>query len=333
MSSTSILDADMTTVAAWLRDGFGWWLEELRGLVPAGLNRRFGGKPATLARFESGRFAFSRRGVAVAQAAGPVALVLPETAALVRDIRLPGLGTADLKRLIAFEAERLLPFAPGAALVAHETGAIVDGSQPVALAGLPVGVAETALAAANSAGLEVRRLGIAAGDGLRFDFLPSLNAVADARRQQRRLVWWGIAGVALLAFIAALIGRDVQSLAETRALVEAHGQTAATARLLRGRVIAEDSRRRQLLERRIAHNPLSVLAAATTALPDSVWVQRLAWDGKVVRLGGFKPAAVDAVALLRRSPAFTEVRNTAVEVPAANEGALQPFEISAERRR
>jgi Tfp pilus assembly protein PilN len=333
MSSASILDADMTTLAGWLRNGFGWWVEELRGMVPAGLNARLGARPAVVARFEQGSFAFSRRGVPVPAGDGPVTLALPAATVLVRDIRLPGLGTADLKRLIAFEAERLLPFAPGAALVAFEAGAQSDGSQPVALAGLPVTVAETALAAAATQGLDVRRLGIVTDTGVRFDFLPALTAAGDVRRRQGQMIWWGIAAAMLLGFVAAMIGRDIQQLNETRELVEAHGQTAATARLLRGRVTAEDARRRTLLERRLHNDPLGVLAAATKALPDSVWTQRLAWDGKQLRLGGFKPASVDVVALLRGSPAFAAVRNTAVEVPAAGEGASQPFEVTAERRR
>jgi Tfp pilus assembly protein PilN len=328
MSSASILDADMTTVLGWARGGLDWWLQELRGLLPARLEG-FGSRPLDVAHYADGRFSFSRRGAPLARDPGPVALALPAEAALQRAIALPALGSADLQRLVDIEAERLLPFAPGTAVIAFEADAVRDGGQKVALAGLPLAIAQTTLDAATDAGLDVRRFGLADGDRVRFDFLPALNAAGLAARRRARLVWWGIAALALAAVVAVFIVRDVQNLAETRTLVESHGQTAATARLLRTRVVAEDSRRRDLLARREQREPLAVLAAVTRALPDSVWIQRFSFDGRDLRLGGFKPPSVDVVALLRKVPLFTGVRNTAVEAPPTGT-ALQPFEVTAE---
>ena len=158
---------------------------------------------------------------------------------------------------------------------------------------------------------------------------PPANTVP--KRSPRR-IWWAVVGLAFLLNLAVLIGLDVQQLDQVRTLVDEHGQTAQTARLLRARVINEAARRQDLAARRSAQNPLPVLAETARALPDSVWVQRLAWDGARLRIGGYKPGSVDVVAALRRSPMFAEVRSSATDVPAQLETG-QPYELTAERRR
>ena len=37
--SGSILEADMTTVGRWLRDGWRWWIDELTSMVPPRIRR------------------------------------------------------------------------------------------------------------------------------------------------------------------------------------------------------------------------------------------------------------------------------------------------------
>ncbi len=341
MSAPAILDADMTTLARWARSGFDWWVEELRALVPRSLRRWVNPGPAVVARYDGQRIALSRRGVSIVRGQGArgqgalaVALVLPVGAALVRDVRLPVLGLADLCRLVDLDAERLLPFAPGTALIDFTVGAAGgDGSQPVTVAGLPLAVANSALAAAALARLDVRQLRIDSGNGsFAFDFLPAWRRAGTVPTGTPRRFWWSVVAVGFLLNLGVMIGRDVHDLGETQALVEAHGQTAAMARLLRARVITEDARRRSLIERRIAHNPLPILAETTRVLPDTVWVQRLSWDGAKLRIAGYKPGSVDVVAALRRAPIFVEVRSSATDVPARS-ATGQPFEITAERRR
>ncbi|WP_310474875.1 PilN domain-containing protein, partial [Sandarakinorhabdus sp.] len=312
MTAPAILDADMATVARWLRSGFAWWTEELRLMAAALPGAGSGSRALVLAHFDGEGFLYSRRGAAIARANGPVAIVLPASAALVRQLRLPALGPSDLRRLLAMDSDRLLPFSPGAALIAHEAGvAGSDGQQPVDVAGLPVSAAEAAMAAALAEGLDVRALKLAEGDGARFDFLPGWDRAGAASGNRERRFWWTAVALAVAINLAALVGREVIALNDMTALVEAHGQTAATARLLRARVISEDTARRALLERRAAQDPLALLSAIAQALPDTVWVQRLAWDGRQLRISGYKPGNVDVAGLLRKSPLFTEVRSVA----------------------
>lgn len=341
-ASPAILDADMATVGRWARSGFAWWIEELTALVPAKLKHALAGKPAIDARFDGSGFKLSRRGVAITRADAGVALVLPADAALVRQVQLPLLGAGDTRRLLALEADRLLPFAPGTALIDHAIGApgtagqqwvAVAGQQWVAVAGLPLAAAETAMAAASAHGLDVRQLRIADGaGGARFDFLADWPRAGESAGSRARRFWWGAVACGLFVNLAALIGRDIISLRQTEELVASHGEAAATARQLRGRVLAEDAQRRSLLQRRAAQDPLPVLAATTRALPDTAWVQRLSWDGQALRLAGYKQGNFDVVAALRAEPLFASVRSTSADV-AAQISARQPFEITAERHK
>lgn len=336
MTTPAILDADMSTLARWARSGFDWWVEELAGMIPPGIRRRFRPEPAVIALYDGRQISLFRRGAPIARGEGtlPVALALPREAVLAREVDLPALGPADLRQLVALDADRLLPFAPGSALIDF-TARPADGSglQAVRVAGLPLHTAEAALAAARADDLDVRHLRIDRGDGaLDFDFLPAWRAAHEAPTSAPRRIWWAIVGFMFLLNLAVLIGRDIQRLRATEALVEAHGQTASTARLLRARVVAEDTRRRELVERRRAQDPLSMIAEVTRLIPDTAWVQRLAWNGNRMRLAGYKPGSVDVVAALRRSPLLAEVRSTATDMPAQGP-ANQPFEITAERRR
>lgn len=340
MAGPTILDADMATVGRWARDGFDWWLAELRGMVPAqglGWTRR---GPALTAHFDGLNLVLTRRGVAVARPRGrpAVALAVPGEAVLVREAVLPMLAPADLARLIAFDADRLLPFAPGTALVAHEAGRPRgDGTQGVAVAALRLEAASAAMAAAGAQGYEVRRLGAGggtgggAGGGVRFDFLPAWRRAGAEAKPTGARFWWGLVAALFAGNLGVWIGRDVVNLRETAALVEAHGQTAGIARTLRARVIAEDGRRRRLLADRAGQDPLPILAAFTRALPDGAWVQRLAWDGAQARAAGYAAGEIDVVRLLRASPYFVAVRSTAVDVPA--QAAVQPFEVTADTGR
>ncbi len=331
MTTPAILDADVATLARWARTGFDWWIDELRGLVPPGLKRHLAPQPAVIALADGDRIGLLRHGLPVDRAAGPVVVALPAEAVLLRVVRLPALGQADLRRLVLLDADRLLPFPAGAAFIDFDSGPRgADGLAQVTIAGAPVGRARQALAAAEAAGLAVTRLGVATGDGVRFDFLPALHAADGTAPGRARRWWWSLVAAAFVLNLAVLIGRDVYALRETEALVTAHGEAAATARTLRARVLGEDARRRALLARRDAQDPLPLLAAATRALPDTAWVQRLSWDGGQLRLAGYKTGAADVVAALRRFPAFASARRVPGEATAAS-STTEPFDVSIER--
>jgi len=322
-----VLDMDMATLAQTLRGGFAWWLDELAGMVPPGLRRLAAPRPGITAVLAGDRFALSRNGVPLppADPAQPVAaaIVLPAALVLTRTLPLPAVSRRDMAQLIALEIERLMPFPPGTAVFDFDSGVPAgDGRVPVTVAAMPRDAAVAALAAARSAGLVPRRLGLAD----RFDFLPQLGerGAGGAAR-----FWWGVVAALAVALVATLVLRDVQRTRTLDALVTAHGDGAASARALKRRVLAEDTRRRSWLAQRDARDPLRLLAAATRALPDDAWVQRLDFDGTRLRLAGFKNGNVDTVAALRTVAVFGAVRPTSSDI-APPQLLGQPFDVTAE---
>ena len=84
-----------------------------------------------------------------------------------------------------------------------------------------------------------------------------------------------------------------------------------------------------LLTRRSAHEPLRILDAATRALPRGQWVQRFEWNGRAVRLVGFKQPGFDVLTALR-GPALTTPRSLLSDIPTKTAAGEEPFDIMAD---
>ncbi len=334
MALADFLNADLETIGAQLRQGFAWWIDELRSMVPAALrgDRARHGVVAVLNGTET---IFRRDGnrLAVAPANRLVALAIPPAQALVREVVLPRLPRADTRRLLALDLDRLTPLDPAAA-VFDFVGVPGDpplGRQYVRLAVITRATAAAALARADALGLVPIALGVEHGAaGIEFDFLPALaeeRARAPLWAQPR--TWWIAVALLLLSNLVFAIWSDAADVARLRDTVVAQSDAVQLAQRAKARVRAEDMRRAALLARRATRDPLPLLATITAALPPPAWVQRLSWDGQVARLIGFTTEAVDPLAALRRSHAFTSVRASSSDVQPAL-ARYQPFDISAE---
>ncbi|MBX9884356.1 MAG: hypothetical protein K2X68_05215, partial [Novosphingobium sp.] len=112
MSGRGILDADMSTLGGWLADGTRWWLGQLRAMVPPRLAQAM--RPAaadvTYAPGPASCDPEPPRGQ-------PWTLHLPAGLALVRQVELPAVAPRALDAMVRLEADRLMPFPPGAAAV------------------------------------------------------------------------------------------------------------------------------------------------------------------------------------------------------------------------
>jgi general secretion pathway protein L len=333
LNASEVLNADVKVIGRWVADGFRWWTEELAGL----LNRSGREASRRQVRIEpDGQVQWLRDGAPIAPPRQPTSadVMLPANAVLVRTVPLPPLSRSDLRRLLLVDLDRLTPFDPEAVWLDHRVGATgEDGRQLVEVAVLPRKAAAAALDAAQAAGAKPTALRVAAPErpgALAFDFLPAVKLAERTRAARRReTLAWSAFALLLAANVAALVGRDVAATRALRDAEEAQRPTVALATALRRRVQDEEARRAAVLERRDRQEPLRIIEAVTRALPPPQWVQRLEWNGRTVRLVGYKRADFDLQAALRGSPLLTAPRTLNTETtPPSPYG--EPFDVTAD---
>jgi hypothetical protein len=335
----TILDMDMTSLGASLREGWAWWTDELAVMVPArwrGGGRSLSGPRAVfdadgtlwldgeaLAPADHGR----RRRL--------MPIVLPPAAAIGTRAMLPRLAPRDLARMIALEIDRLLPFPPGIAIAGAR--ALPDGEEPgyarvpTLVAGMPRARAAALVEAARAHGIEPIALlwQSPEDEATTIDLLPALLASGTiAARRDSRPFWWGLVAALFVANLGLMIWRDIAATDAFAAEVEAQAATGSAARALAGRVAREAATRKELVAARDAGDPLSLLALTTVALPEGAWVQRYVWTGESLRITGYKAPGSDIQTALRRTGRFASLQ-TSVSDPTAEGGGGQPFDVSA----
>jgi len=341
-SAADLLGADISTVGRSLGAGFAWWVGELADMVPAPVRALANSRPSlTAERGPDGGYILTRAGRVVMAAPGssarrtPVTLLLPRDSVLTREVTTPAVSDRDARRLLTLDIDRLTPFSPAAVhLDIAFLGAAADdaGRRRVAIAVVSRQTLDLALEQARAAGFDPRAVSVAGliDDHPTFDFLPQARAAGGAGQSGRsRLYAWGAVAFLLLANLAVFIGRDI---AQVRALQntveEQRGSRDLTLRLRR-QVQAEAARRALVAEGHGRGEPLRVIDAVTRALPDGAWVQRLSWNGKAVRLAGYRGDNIDIIGALRASPLLANVRNSTGD-PLARMAAGQPFDVTAD---
>lgn len=320
MTGRGILDADMTTLAAWLRDGWRWWRDELAALVPPRW-RALGRTNAAVARFDGAELTGVARGDAAAVA------VAPELC-LVRLVDRPAMGERDVARMLAFEGERILPMPAETMIAAARIVARDAGTMRLAVAGLPRARAEVLAQLIAARALRPVRVFVDHPAG-EIELLPALReAGLLAPRGGAARGWWAAVAFLFLLNVGVLIWRDAARTARLQDLVAAQAPAVGVSRAMTARVRAGQRLALASIRRRAAYDPLGTLARVSAALPAGAWAQRYGWTGDTVKLAGYRPRDANIVAALRRVPGFVEVRNTntdsVAEVPAG-----QPFDISA----
>jgi len=341
MNAGDILNADLADVGRWLAEGFAWWIEELAGLLPATWRASFAPAPAILAEYVGGQagYRFWRDGKLIDladPAKAKVGLLLGPGETLMRRIKLPLLPLRDVRRTLALDVDRLTPFRPEAAYLAVEilSRDAEAGHQEVLLGIWPKAEAAMALERAHAHGLvpsAIKVRGQEAADPPRLDFLPCFagkNGAAAAAR--RRLWWWSAVGVLMAANLGALVARDMIDVARLRATLDSQRETVALAERVRKRLQDESKARTDLLARRAAGEPLRAIDAVTAVLPQGDWVQHLEWNGRAIRLVGYRQPNFDIAGAMRSSPAFANPRLLSTETPA--KVGSEPFDLFADAR-
>ncbi len=337
-------DMDLASLSALARQGFSWWIDELSSMLPPSWRARFSSGPRVLAEPAAGggwHYWHDRRPVGpvrpVRASSAGVGLLLPPEAVLLRETTAPRMPAPDVRRMLALDIDRLSPLAPDLIhfdmeVVDRDAG---DGRQRVMLGIVPRQAARDLVEQARAEGMIPASLGVRTGEDPaeeRFDFLPAiLEAAGEKPGGGATRYLWGAVAALLVINLAVLIGRDIADVDHLSRIAEAQRPAVTAALAIRGRVEAEDRRRQDLLARGQRGEPLRMLDALTEALPASVWVQHLEWNGQAVRIIGFKPADFDLAAALRGSGAFTNPRALTPE-PTTGTLPVRPFDIAADAR-
>jgi general secretion pathway protein L len=330
-------DMDLASLSALARRSWSWWIDELAAMVPPGWRARFSTSPRQWAEQDGDdRWRFWRGGHQATRAAPrrsePTCLMLPSGAVLARTLELPPMAAADVRRMLALNLDRLSPLK--GELVAHDFE-ILDRGGPARPMAVRLGVvrrreAEGLLEAARASGLRAARMAVLADGRPAFDFLPSIMAEGD-RRLSARGLWWAAAAALMLLNLAVLVGRDMAEVTSLRNLVEAQRPGVAAASRLRARVEAEATARFDLVARGRRTDPLAMLDALSRALPAGAWVRHLEWNGRTLRLVGFRPAGMDIAAAVRGTGRFASPRLLASEAGARNV-AGEPYDLTADAK-
>lgn len=335
----TLLDMDMSSLGAALREGWDWWTEELARMVP----ERWQARPQAL----SGPIAeFGEDGALYCDGAAldPVVegsrrrvmhVVLQPGAVMATRTALPRLGSRDLARVVALALDRLLPFPPGTAIAAATPLPDADraGQAKVAtlVAGMPTARAVLLVEAARTAGIEPLSLTWRSpeDDRVTLNLLPALVVSGRiAPRRDTRPFWWGLVAVLFLVNVGLMIWRDVAATDAFAEEVAASQASSTAARVLAARIAGEANLRKTLVAERGADDPLNILALTTAALPQGAWVQRYAWTPETLRLTGYKAPGSDIQSALRRTGRFASLQ-ASVSDPTAEGGGGQPFDVSA----
>jgi hypothetical protein len=328
MTPGDLLNADMATVGRALRAAIEAWREELAALLPRGGFGSGGGAEGPALFVEDGRARLVRGGAFQDEGTGPspagLPVLVPATSGLVRTIELPRLGRADLVRLLDLEGERYFPMPAGAALYAVGPSEVEGDRMRVAIAAMPLALAEPLAPLAPAA---VRLADAARMPDPRFDFAPAMRArgllgpVSTARRD-----WWLIVLFLIALNLALLVWRDAAEVDRLRALVDEQRPAAAVAQRIVHQMRAADRMTRAAAVRRRDTDAIALLADISRAVPDGAWVQRYAYEGRALRLTGYRLPDADVAGALRRLPRVASVKSAQAD-EAAGQGLGQPFDL------
>jgi general secretion pathway protein L len=237
----------------------------------------------------------------------PVVLRLSDNDVLCKTISLPLAAEHDLAQVLAFEMDRETPFDVGEVYWSHR---VVNrdrqrGQLSVRLRLVSRALLAPLLEALTDGGIPVQRMEIAGGvdEGLA---LPLGTDTAPPARwaAARTLRWASIATVVGLAVLVAAMPfiRQAQNIASLDGKIAAGRDAAALAAQLRRDIERLQGAGDVIKNERVAAgDPLAMLAALTTALPDDTYLTELQQQQHKVIFGGRSAAASRLIAAVSKS--------------------------------
>ncbi len=271
----------------------------------------------------------------------PVVLLVGEGRSLLCVDVLPAGAEADLDRIMPHRVELLTPWPPGRVLAGYRVlRRRPDGDVEVLLAAAPRAAVEPTLARLAAYGIAVDAVDVA-GEGGAPAGLDLLGRRDRGRRGPG--VPAKLLAVLLVAALLAAGGLAGRELWQLRGELEAKRQFAAAldGRLadlpqLRARIDALRQQAGFVAERqREAPSPLVVLEVLSRILPDSVWLESVALEGRELTLSGYAEDAAEVVPTVESSAHFSGVEfrapSTRVSVPGQGGGnrEVERFSLGA----
>lgn len=243
-------------------------------------------------------------------------LRLPPGRVLGRDVTLPLAAERDLARVLAFEMDRLTPFAAdelhwGWTVLKRDRAA---GRVLLRLALVPKTVVAAALAALDEAGVHADAIEGTEGDGA-LRRIPLAQAGAGRVRREQVVLGAAWGAVALLALLAVAVPflRQGGALAATERRIALLRPAVREADALRGRITAATAGADVLsAARHQLGDPLATLASLTDALPDDTFLTDLSLTGRKLTINGQSASAAKLIGALSANPA---IRNPSFVAP------------------
>ncbi len=332
VKARSLLDADMTTLLAWARGGLNWWLAELAEMVPGWVRRNLVRRQPRLFWDGGEKVTVAETGLSPQENFGRAEIRLPARLCLLRELTLPPMARTDLDAMIALEAERLMPLPAERMLIAAAPASRTGAVSTVTVAGISRDRIAGLLAQLHAVGIVPVALRVDT-PSVPLDFLPAARrAGLFSAEPASRTLWWGVAGLLMALNLATLVWRDVDHVERLQTIVDERRPLTLGARRAAQRLEGRTIQVRQAIARRRESDPLVPLAIVSKILPADAWIQRFAWDGRTLRISGYKRGSGDLVKVFRDSGLFEDVRNTGSDVQAAIPVG-QPFDITARARR
>lgn len=241
-----------------------------------------------------------------------VLLRLPAGAALQRDVTLPLAAEAGLDRVLAYEMDRLTPFAADDIFFTwtvlrrdREAGRMMLRLSLVPKAPLLPLLDTLRLVGASPRGIEIPG---SATDPHRRLRIPLAHERTASAVQERRLLMVAGAACAALAVLAIVLPFALQSLAASRldrqiaALQPPVDAVQALRRRIAGSTAGGDL---VATERHRLGDTLEVLAAVTRVLPDDSYLSDLTLRQGQLTISGQSPGAAKLIPVMSSDPAFS----------------------------
>lgn len=246
---------------------------------------------------------------------------------LLKQVRLPRMGSGDVARVLALDLDRLIPFAPDEACCFYRTGEPdrASGALSVELAIVPAATVGAFLEVARACGLQPTSRDVEID---RLEGAQPLTHVSSLLPAAPRPTWarlaTALAGVLAALVLAGLVATWLRLDALERHATSSSAQEASegeAVRSLRERVRATIELRNAVLDRKLQYPTIAeTLDRLAATLPDGTWLEELRIERGRIHVRGRAAEAEPLIGLLEASPFFGQTRFEAPIVPGSSGG-------------